>query len=113
MTNVVRVRPEADLADADARERLLWEALAVLTDEALAHREREAELLARLSEVEARLPRRRFTVPPGWLGAQQAAYASGMSLAGFYRKWRRLGVIGVKFDRCFMFDPGSLPVRKL
>ena len=36
-----------------------------------------------------------------------------MSLSGFYRKWRKLGIIGVKFDRCFMFDPASLPVRKL
>ncbi len=98
MTNVIRIRPK----EPDLR---------VTVAELL---ERVAKLEADQTEIKARLPRRRFTAPPGWLCAQQAAHVSGMSLAGFYRKWRKLGVIGVKFDRgCFMFDPASLPVRKL
>jgi|SRR5208337_5517006 len=55
------------------------------------------------------LPRPRFTAPKGWLGAKDAAHASGMSLPSFYRKWRRLGVVGVRFDHHFMFDPATLP----
>jgi hypothetical protein len=67
----------------------------------------------RLAAIEARLPHRKITAPPGYLGAQQAAHESGMSLSGFYRNWRKLGIIGVRCDSCLMFNPASLPVRKL
>jgi hypothetical protein len=71
------------------------------------------EASRRLAAIEARLPRRKITAPNGCLGAQQAAHESGMSLSGFYRNWRKLGIIGVRCDSCLMFNPASLPVRKL
>jgi hypothetical protein len=70
-------------------------------------------LLCQMADLEACRPRRKITAPPWWLSAQQAAHKCGMSLSDFYRKWRKLGIIGKRTDSCFMFDPASLPVRKL
>jgi hypothetical protein len=119
--SIVALRPpEPDLADAGERERALWQGLVTLTRIAIEAREREAEHVARLAaveadqaEIKARLPRRKITAPPGWLSAQQAAHAIGMPLSTFYRKWGKLRIIGKRTDSCFMFDPASLPVRKL
>jgi hypothetical protein len=107
--NVARL-PKPGALESESREVLT--ALATLTRLAIEAREREAEFVARLAAVEARLPRRKITAPPGWLGAQQTAHKLGMSLSDFYRKWRKLGIIGMRTDSCLMFDPTSLPPRK-
>jgi hypothetical protein len=109
MTVAARM-PKPGALEFESREVLT--ALATLTKLALEARAREAEYAARIADLEARQPRRRFTAPPGWLSAQQAAYACGMSLSDFYRKWRKLAVVGVRFETCFMFDPATLPLRK-
>src|ERR1700728_4113155 len=115
--NVARL-PKPGALESESREVLT--ALATLTRIALEAREREAELVARVAALEAdqaeskaRLPRRKITAPPGWLCAKDAAHKSGMSLSGFYRKWRKLRIIGMRDDSCLMFNPASLPLRKL
>lgn len=95
MTTVVRIRPE----EPDLR---------VTVAELL---ERVAKLEADQAEVKARLPPPRFAIPSGWLIAEQAAHAAGLSLPTIYRKVRRGEIFGVKVGR-LVVDPATLPVRK-
>lgn len=113
-------KPEADLADASERELLLWEALAALTDEALARRERELELCRRVAELEAARTPTGIQAPAGWLVAKDAAHAAGISVPSIYRKVHKGEIVGMKVDRFatqmvgmrLVIDPSSLPPRK-
>lgn len=98
--NVIPIRPK----EPPGAEALLRDALALLITVAIEHRERIAEL-------EARLPPPRFGVPAGWINAKDAALVCGYSLPSIYRMVRTGHVVGVKFDR-LMIDPATLPARK-
>jgi hypothetical protein len=97
--------------DASERERLLWGAVAALADEAFARREREAELVAKIAELEARTPPARFSLP-GWLTVKQAANASGLSVPSIYRLVGLGRIVGVKHEGRMMIDPETLQARK-
>jgi hypothetical protein len=65
-------------------------------------------LTARLAEFETRLPRKRFTIPHGWIGFKAAVDMSGFSRSTLYRRIKRGEVVAVKVGVLTAVDPATL-----
>jgi len=65
----------------------------------------------RVTELEARLPPPRFTIPQGWIGAKEAIARSGISRSTLYRMIKKGHVLGIKAGPVTAIDPSTLPVR--
>ena len=87
----------------------LAEQVAVLAELVIEFARDADEMRRRLADLEARTPKPRFTIPPGWIAFKTAVAESGLSRSTLYRKIRRGEVVAVKVGVVTAIDPATLP----
>lgn len=69
------------------------------------------ELRRRLAEIETRVPKPRFTIPPAWVNVKNAAALCGYA-APTVSEWARARkIVSIKIGGRRYIDPGSLPPK--
>ena len=72
-----------------------------------------ADILERLTALESRVPKPRFSLPPNWVSPKDASALTGFSLPAIY-KWTRTGkIVSAKVGGRVAIDPISLMRKRI
>ena len=106
MATVVPIaRPAPRPADPTVGE--LVEQVAVLAGLIIEFAREGDELRRRLAEIEGRLPKPRFTIPPGWVPIKKASGSFALSTVHQWARERKITSMKVGGRR--YVDPNSMP----